>query len=161
MQMSKPSYSTSKIKIEHTNRKNSTHNHRLHMLEILKAFMMLYRDLVSVKPIHLASSQTPCYLLNTPNSLKNHIQKYQSFHLSHSFFQALGHLTTSAPRVRFVHGGNLSAHLRPFHFPFTSQTLPFLLGQLFFPLEQLINKAEMRLDDDIEAASTHKATEVL
>jgi hypothetical protein len=63
---------------------------------------------------------------------------------------------TLASGIRAIHGGNFSRDSGPFQFP--SQRFTAANMQLFFPLEQLIGKPKMRLDNYVESTGANVTT---
>lgn len=61
-------------------------------------------------------------------------------------------MLVSRPSIRPVHGGNLPRHGGPFEF--TTNWLLALLLLLLIELHKLVDEAQVRLDDDVQAAST-------
>jgi hypothetical protein len=62
----------------------------------------------------------------------------------------------SRSRIRTIHASNLATDTLPFHVPFDA-LLAALELQVLIPLHELVDEAEMRLDDDVEAAGADEA----
>jgi hypothetical protein len=60
-------------------------------------------------------------------------------------------------RVWSVHESNLPGDLGPFHLPLDSGAAVPILLQLLLPSQKLVCEEQVRLNDDVEAASAHKA----
>ncbi len=59
--------------------------------------------------------------------------------------------TRSRSRIRSIHQRNLPANTLPFHLPLNPPFSAFKL-QMLIPLHELVDEAEVRLDDHVEAA---------
>lgn len=61
-----------------------------------------------------------------------------------------------SPRIRSVHQGNVASDLTPLELPLEARAAILPRLQLLFPLEEFVDEAEMRLDDDVEPARADK-----
>jgi hypothetical protein len=70
----------------------------------------------------------------------------------------LGGATGQASRsgIRTIHAGNLSTDVLPFHVPLDA-LLAALELKVLIPFHELVDEAEVRLDDDVEAAGADEA----
>jgi hypothetical protein len=64
--------------------------------------------------------------------------------------------SNKSPRIWLVHRRHFSRNLWPFQFPLKLALAISVNPKLFFPLEELIREAKMRLYDDIKSPSSHK-----